>query len=99
MRPARESLVDFIAPPVQFLLSHSDLMAFINDIIYFPAKSIQCGDRTAYLGSQEQKAVIKTGAAGGCFFLAVLLRRNEGCTDNSQRRILAELAVFSSPSR
>jgi hypothetical protein len=28
-----------------------------------------------------------------------LLRRHEGCTDNSQRRILAELAVFSSPSR
>jgi hypothetical protein len=51
-----------------------DIRAFVNDVIHFAAERIQRGDRLAPLFGQKQEAVIKAGAAGSGFLLAVFFR-------------------------
>ena len=68
---------NFLAPPEQLGAGHVSVGNFVNGIIDFPAKRIQCGNGTAPLSGQEQKAVVKAGAALGCLLLAIVVRRHE----------------------
>ena len=67
---------DFTAPGIELCGGRVHIAAFINDVIYFAAESIECSDRLPPFRRQESEAVIKTRTAGGGFLLAICVRRH-----------------------
>jgi hypothetical protein len=68
---------NLVAPPSQLDACDCGIAAFIDRIVDFAAKRIQCGNGASPFGRQEQKAVIKAGPALCGFLLALFVWGHE----------------------
>ena len=65
--------LDFLAPPAQLGGGERNVVAFVDHVIDFTAKSVKRHDRAPALGGQEQEAVVEGGAAGRALLLTILV--------------------------
>jgi hypothetical protein len=97
---AAKGILHSVPPPLQFDAGDVLVGAFVHYVIHFAAKRVQGGYRFALFFGQEQKAVIKTRTAAGCFLLTIFfwshsLEDNQSYGFNCGKALIIQLLAHT----
>src|SRR5262249_31294622 len=76
LRAPGEQIRHLRAPPRELRRGDLRIHAFVDHVVDFPAEGVERRDGAAALHGKEEERVVKAGAAGGSFLLAILVGRH-----------------------